>query len=154
MLTWASNIDVHAITVVFSLGWGEGHGGWNTDICGCQVMLRPLSAVHCIFAVRHHTRFLNLSMWTWEIIWVKHAQPLLVGIRLATPASCFGTMSKYNNSTLSRFASGQSASIHWSLWSPSKDSSAVFGMCLYEQQKWNQYYKHNRMQPRCNPDGI
>lgn len=60
--TWASDINIHAVTFKFSLGWSEGHGGRHTDICSCKVMLCPLSAVHCIFSVWKHTWLLNLKL--------------------------------------------------------------------------------------------
>ncbi len=58
--TRASDIDVHAIAVKLSLWRCESHGRWHTDICRCQVVLCPLSAVNCILTIWQNTGLFHL----------------------------------------------------------------------------------------------
>lgn len=51
LLTWASDIYIHAVTFKLSLRRSEGHGGRHTNVCSGKVMLCPLSAVHGILTV-------------------------------------------------------------------------------------------------------
>lgn len=58
-LTWATHVDIHAISIRIPLRRRQGHGWCYSDVSSNQVVLSPLAAIHGVLSA--HTRLLYLE---------------------------------------------------------------------------------------------